>query len=80
MKFKGGVVSLRNLLYQLQHHNITVPYNTRAFVHEVLNQKRSSSQSCNGRCFMDERGNAKLCHCDTGCKTWGDCCLDFYLR
>ena len=80
MKFKGRVVSLRKHLDQLQHHNITVPYDTKDFVHIVLKQKQSKPQSCNGRCFMDERGSAKSCYCDTDCKTWGDCCLDFYLR
>jgi len=76
VKFKGEVISLIKLLQLLRHHNVTVPINEEAFLDEVFYQKQSSAQSCEGRCFLEERSDPKWCYCDKDCKTWGDCCLD----
>ena len=80
MKYKGETYSLRNLFKILRRHNITVPQNEKDFLREALSQKQLTAQSCEGRCFLEERSDAKECYCDMACKSWGDCCLDFYLR
>ncbi|KAL9970849.1 hypothetical protein ACROYT_G023300 [Oculina patagonica] len=49
----------------------------------VLKEKNFSSQSCQGRCFLEKRKENlgyKTCFCDKACKTVGDCCLDFHSR
>ena len=79
VKFKNENVSLKNLLKLLRQHNITVPQEKR-FLDAVIRANRSSDQSCKGRCFLEERSEAKWCYCDKTCKTWGDCCLDFQTR
>lgn len=81
VKYKGEVLSLKKLLGLLSDYNISVPQNEDSFFNEVINKQTSSSiQSCNGRCFKDERTISKTCYCDKACITWGDCCLDFHLR
>ena len=81
VKYKGEVLSLKKLLGLLSDYNISVPQNEDSFFNEVINKQMSSRiQSCNGRCFIDERTVSKTCYCDKACITWGDCCLDFHLR
>ena len=82
MKFKGEVISLIKELQLFRHHNVTIPMDEKAFLDEVFHQKKSSAQSCRGRCFLEERRRypPKWCYCDMDCKTWGDCCLDFQLK
>ena len=79
MKFKGEVISLRNISKLLRQHNITLPDETM-FFKEVHKQKNSRAQSCERRCFRGEIRKDKICYCDKACKTLGDCCLDFYSR
>lgn len=79
MKFKGEIFSWKNLTDMLRQYNITIPQENEVLA-EVLQQKDSSAQSCQGRCFMDERSEEKTCYCDKACKTFGDCCLDFPLK
>lgn len=58
-----------------------LPVNTQSFLEKVADQKNSSQQSCQGRCFIDERSDAVMsCYCDKDCKKWGDCCWDFKIR
>lgn len=79
VKFKGEIFSWKNFSHLLRQHNITVPQE-RDVLAEVLRQKDSSSQSCQGRCFLDERSDEKSCYCDQACQTFSDCCLDFHSR
>lgn len=79
MKFKGEIFSWKNLTDMLRQYNITIPQENEVLA-EVLQQKDSSAQSCQGRSFMDERSEEKTCYCDKACKTFGDCCLDFPLK
>jgi len=79
VKFKGEVLSWKNLTDELRQHNITIPQESDV-VAEVLRQKDSSAQSCEGRCLIDERSGEKGCYCDKACKTYSDCCLDFHSR
>lgn len=77
LKYKGQDVSLRTLLKS----NVILPVNTQIFLEKVADQKNSSQQSCQGRCFLDERSDAVMsCYCDKDCKKWGDCCWDFKIR
>ena len=79
VKFKGELISWRNLSQLLHQHNITVP-REQAVLNTVLREKDSSAQSCKGRCFVEERRQKKTCFCDKACERLSDCCLDFYLR
>ncbi|KAL9970846.1 hypothetical protein ACROYT_G023297 [Oculina patagonica] len=56
-----------------------MPYE-EVLLRAVLWQKDYSQQSCEGRCFLEERREEKPCYCDKACKTFSDCCLDFYSR
>ena len=76
VKFKGRKFRWRELLRQL---NITLPVED-AVLAKVLEQKKSPVQSCKGRCFLDERKYDKTCFCDNVCRTFSDCCLDYYSR
>ena len=77
VKFKGEIFSWKNLTDQPRQHNITIPQESDVLA-EVLQQKDSSDQSCQGRCFTDERSAEKSCYCDKACKRFSDCCLDFH--
>ena len=79
VKFKGQLISWRNLSQLLHQHNITVP-REQAVLNTVLREKDSSAQSCEGRCFVEERRRKKTCFCDKACEIFSDCCLDFYSR
>lgn len=79
VKFKGEIFSWKNLTELLRQHNITIPQESEVLA-EVLQQKDFSDQSCQGRCFMDERSDEKRCYCDKACKAYSDCCLDFHSR
>ena len=79
VRFKGETISLKNVTQLLRQHNITLPEEGK-FLAAVLEQKNSSVQSCEGRCFAEERGEKKTCFCDKLCKILGDCCLDYYSR
>ena len=79
VKFKGEVISLRNISKLLHQQNITLP-NEKEFFRVILQQKNSTAQSCRGRCYVGERQRCKKCYCDKVCETFGDCCFDFYLR
>ncbi|KAL9970848.1 hypothetical protein ACROYT_G023299 [Oculina patagonica] len=79
VKFKGQIISWKNISQLLRQHNITVP-DEGAALRAVLQQKDSSTQSCEGRCLLEERRERKPCYCDEACKTFSDCCLDFYSR
>ena len=61
VKFKGEIISWKNLTDLLRQHNITIPQENEVLA-EVLQQKDSSAQSCQGRCFMDERSDEKRCY------------------
>ena len=81
LKYKGQDVSLKTLLQKLLKNNVILPVNTQIFLEKVANQKNSSQQSCQGRCFIEERSDAVMsCYCDKDCKKWGDCCWDFKAR
>ena len=82
VKFKSEIFSWKNFSQLLRQHNITLPHENDILA-AVLEQKNSSAQSCQGRCFMDERTDilhSKTCFCDKACITFRDCCLDFHLR
>ena len=80
VKFKGEILSWRNLTKLLRYHNVTIP-DEGSILHAVLQDKNSRDQSCERRCFLDERRfRHKTCFCDKACRTFGDCCLDFHLR
>ena len=79
MKLKGEIISLKKLLQILHRLNTSVP-EERRFLDALFHEKQSSAQSCDGRCFLEERSDPKWCYCDMGCKAWGDCCLDLYVR
>ena len=80
VRFKGEIFSLRNFTKLLRHHNITVP-DEGSILHAVLRDKNSRDQSCEHRCFLDERRSRhNTCFCDKACRAFGDCCLDFHLR
>lgn len=79
VKFKGQFISWKNISQLLRQHNITVPHEG-VLLRAVLQQKDYSPQSCEGRCFLEERREEKPCYCDKACKTFSDCCLDFYAR
>jgi len=77
VKWRGEIFSWKNLSQLLRQQNLIVPQ----VLAEVLQQKNSSVQSCQGRCFFDERRFLyNTCFCDKACRTFGDCCLDFHLR
>lgn len=78
VKFKGEILSWKNLTQLLRRHNITVP-DEKAVLAAVLGVKYLG-QSCKKkrRCSVDERRfHHKTCFNDEACKTFGDCCLDF---
>ena len=80
VKFKGEMFSWKNLSQLLRQHNITVPQE-KDLLAAVVQQKTSRDQSCQDRCFLDERKYLhKTCFCDVACKTFSDCCLDFHSR
>ncbi|PFX13285.1 G-protein coupled receptor Mth2 [Stylophora pistillata] len=73
VRYKAQTLSLRDIFHQ---QNVSLP--ERSFFDEVNKQKTSTDQSCTGRCFSKERKPNMTCYCDNACKTFGDCCLDFY--
>ena len=78
MKFQGRNVSLTSLVQRLHNLNIT-PFQIEEILKNV-NHKHLRTQSCEGRCYVEERSHSKTCYCDLPCVSWGDCCLDFHLR
>ena len=79
MKFQGRNVSLISLVQRLHNLNIT-PFHIEEILKNVNNHKHLRTQSCEGRCYVEERSHSKTCYCDLPCVSWGDCCLDFHLR
>lgn len=80
VKWRGEMLSWKNLSQLLHQHNITLPQEENVLA-AVLQLKNSSVQSCQGRCFLNERRHDnKTCFCDKPCKLLSDCCLDFQTR
>ena len=79
VKFKGEIISLRKIAKLLHQQNIYLPQENE-FFNEVHRQKKTATRSCEGRCFLKEIRPHQSCYCDNVCRTFGDCCLDFYSR